>query len=355
MKYSTLLLSIAFFFSILSASLSELILASLIIKIAIQYSQIITLILFFTILIIFTLDKKTKLNLKLTTLSFFMFQLSLSLIYLYKGYFLEFLALITFSLILLIFFSINHNKKQLLKSIYYSGIIYLLIILIQAILSLNLLLLGNRFSGISQNPQATAISLSLLIPIFFYSYLNSKTKKQSIFTLFITILSLTLLIFTGSRTGILMALIACLFTIKNKTKINLKIILIITSIFILFLILNPLDLDTQRLTTIQDTRLIEWKSMFNQFKTHPIIGSPLKQGSTENSYLLSGAWFGFIPFTLLILSTILILISIFKSKNNLSKFSILAILTGALFEGYLTAIISFQIILLYLHLSILNQ
>lgn len=355
MKITTIILSFALLFSIFSASLSKLILATPVIKIAIQYSQIITIILFSILIIIFILTKKTKLNLKLTKISLFIFQLSLSLIYLYKEFYLEFLALISFSLVLFFFFSIKHNKEELLKSIYYAGIIYLVTTFIQSLLSLNLLILGNRFSGISQNPQATAITLALLIPIFLYHYLNSKSKKYSLLPLSITIISIILLVFTGSRTGILMTLIACLFLVKTKSKTPLKIILPILLLFTIIILLNPFDIDTQRLTSAQDTRLVEWNLMFNQFKTYPITGSPLKQGPTENSYLLSGAWFGFIPFTLLFLSTFIILINCLKSKNNFARFSILAILIGALFEGYLTAIVSFQIILLYLYISILNQ
>jgi O-antigen ligase len=73
-------------------------------------------------------------------------------------------------------------------------------------------------SGLFNNPNYLSAWLSMILPLGIYSLKKSKKKFEFFFLVIFNLITIALIIFTGSRNGLLAILVMTLFIIKNKKK-----------------------------------------------------------------------------------------------------------------------------------------
>ena len=120
----------------------------------------------------------------------------------------------------------------------------------------------------------------------------------------------------------------------------------------------------ERLFSIEDTRSVVWSESWNQFIEHPLAGQmDLVVGIRESSYLSTGARVGLLGLIPMGISFVLITLTMLKIRRVRSLLAEHAVLVdvaiagmislwvGAISEGYLLAVLSIHLVLLYMYLA----
>jgi len=220
--------------------------------------------------------------------------------------------------------------------------------------------LAGRFMGTTANPQHAAVLISLCSLGVFYFLLDFQKLKWSerLLLICLGLSMLHLLILTGSRTGLGIAVIGGALLLRGR--LTVAGVLSIASIVAFVWILQYLGLadNAERLVSAGDTRTEIWKNQWKTFMQYPIFGSPF-QGEhfrvAENSWLglmaVCGV-FGVMCLTWLLASFCSIAISLWKYRKNISLeldinfclACVFAVFSGSFFEGYLLGTITFPVL-----------
>ncbi|QHA93675.1 O-antigen ligase family protein [Bacillus sp. N1-1] len=161
---------------------------------------------------------------------------------------------------------------------------------------------SQRIVGTFYNPNYNALFLNVLINIFFTLLIYHKKK----YFLFMTIILTILLLYTGSRTGVIslivslaVILLLTLFVSNNIIKLRIKIKLLIAALLISLITISfiyPYIMESfKRFRDIENiqlnftTRVDAWETAIVYFKLHPLLGNgPGKaiMDSFDNNYIL---------------------------------------------------------------------
>ena len=273
---------------------------------------------------------------------------------------------------------LNKNNLEIsngIQSVAISAIIFLAANGIQALFDIYpIMFVQNRFMGTTGNPQHAGTLLSLSLPCCLYCYEIKKKRIAKYFWLASLIVISYSLFLTGSRTGVLMALVTLLVFYRNRVNSLIQLSLITVFIFLVGSLFFELDLSSvifwdatlsERFTTdlAVNTRAGPWTSMWRIFLENPLFGAPLKGdqlGFGESSWLAAGANFGilgFIPLLLFAIQTIKMMFQLntlatmnpflyFESSAIISVFS--SVLVGSFSESFLFGSLTFPMITLLL-------
>jgi len=160
---------------------------------------------------------------------------------------------------------------------------------------------NSRFFGATSHPNFIGIQLGVaLISIV---CVISSSKSTLIRTLFITVtipLSLMLLA-TGSRTGLVVAVSGTSLILSRALRIHPLIwtSIVVMSVAIFIISKSLLDLSVysdsfQRDNLTADTRAVAWQYLLEQIAQSPLFGTAIRGQYVENSYLLGWALYGVI-------------------------------------------------------------
>ena len=225
----------------------------------------------------------------------------------------------------------------------------------------------DRFFGMTENPQHAAVLLTSGIPVFLVSIIDvTKLWKKTllIIGLFWTFYYLTL---TGSRTGMIMAVVSLLLFFSGfKTKAIKWFIVgsILTFSIITITDYNPFrgnESVIERYSSTENTREEVVEIQLRKFRTNLLFGAPPRGervGFAENSYLAVAASLGIIgliPLVFMLRGILKMLVKLWsRAKYSMNKHyyylvisGLISLLVGAVAEAYLLGNITWPIILLF--------
>jgi len=200
---------------------------------------------------------------------------------------------------------------------------------------------NGRLFGVTSHPNFTGVAacISAIFSVYFLIYSRWKLKLLYLFTFCI---SISVCIFSGSRNSIISFVFSFLVYLFIKTKgLAPRVILILVSIlFILFLLNIDFSMSSLDYEGRGNTREGTWKSMSDAALELPIFGIG-KSGASSNSYLFAVVASGLLGFLFLISSIIGHIKRLATSRMANNRYVPLfcmitaALFFAAIFEGFL--------------------
>ncbi len=165
-----------------------------------------------------------------------------------------------------------------------------------------------RFAGPTQNPQSAGLIVGMMTVVVLWLVLNDTRRSLKVVYIALLACNTSLLLWTGSRTGMAMTLIgiaAVLFARAGRAALFLPIIgLAALAAFELIGGLSS-DVDVARLTSTQNTRAGAWAELVRIGMQSPLVGVGLRElAVSENSYLYGFAAYGIGMLLLVVLLTL---------------------------------------------------
>jgi hypothetical protein len=261
-----------------------------------------------------------------------------------------------------------HNA---IRSLAWAAGLFCICTLAQTLENRNAILMAGRMIGTTGNPQTAALILgSGLAPLCYMVARRSEAFYERILYGALAALNALFLVWTGSRTGVIIALIGLIVTFRYRLH-RLFIVGLCSAAF--FLILLNIFADStvinQHIWSFDDTRSPVWMSQLDQYLRNPLMGTLTEGqgwGYGENSYLAAAARYGTLGILPLLAAVAVCVIGILQLNGNkrylrqdallvdLISGCLLAVGIGAWFEGYLLASFSFPTYCLLIYLALMN-
>lgn len=217
------------------------------------------------------------------------------------------------------------------------------------------MVVSNRFSGITCNPQMYALATAVLVPALLFQYANDHRLVSRAIVLFAFFVLVFFVVLSGSRLSLLLSAFSVLMFYRAKLAQLAKFALPVVLLAVLFLMFGenlPLDPES-RIASTTNTRSDVWQRQVDGILAHPIFGQQLEAGQRlgfgENSYLAAGVAVG-LPGLFLVLGVAFLilrqLLSLMQLEHRLGWRPELALpiavlsacLLGAFFEAFLLGI-----------------
>ncbi|MEM1098468.1 MAG: hypothetical protein AAGH92_06715 [Planctomycetota bacterium] len=229
---------------------------------------------------------------------------------------------------------------------------------------------NGRFHGVTGNANHMGINLAGFVPmVLAYLALGKRSLLIKLAVMGIMLFSITLLIWTGSRSGVWAAFIMSLVFYRRRLK-TLFVTggvagLLFAYFFYDFVVGSGASEQGDRLISTTNTRAGEWSYAMQSFYESPVFGnagSPpfaVVPGSYVTLLSVMGI-FGVVaiaPFALACLRTVYLLWRIPKSQGEVAVFADMAIAAilgfsiHAIFEGTLFSTMSYVIFMIYIYVS----
>lgn len=269
------------------------------------------------------------------------------------------LTLIPMMLTASIFLEKPTDLIVLARSVVLTNIVWVGMVFVQIVVNKRYVMMGNenRFVGLITNPQLAGALMAFFLVFVLWLLLNDR-RRYMIPLLGLLALDSLLLIWTGSRTGMGMAVIgvcATLYSRAGRAILLLPIAAIITYVGLKTLG-NMLDfgMGLERLASTEDTRSGAWRKLIQVAMDNPFLGAGLEGAEkSENSWLYGFASYGIGMLLIQLVFTLVATIEILRSmwarfhvpseyRNYLDFLNglMLMYLAGAVFEGYMISRVS---------------
>jgi hypothetical protein len=228
---------------------------------------------------------------------------------------------------------------------------------------------AGRLWGATGNAQHLAVASALFLgPVTYMVIQRTEAKVWRLFAGAVAALLVILLVWTGSRTGALMA--AVQFPLLFRLRIGKLLgFALVGGIFLLLgLLFFPEGFEgADRLVSVQNTRAEVWQRLIEDFKRSPILGGVGDDVSVgESSYLsIAGRMglVGVIPFAVLLFLGVREIYRLHRVRRLLGDYVLLAdmvtaglatLAAGAFFEGYLMGTLSIGVFFIYFYLTLMG-
>ncbi|MFG0329526.1 MAG: O-antigen ligase family protein [Phycisphaerales bacterium] len=231
-----------------------------------------------------------------------------------------------------------------------------------------LVVAGNRFLGLTGNPQHAAVALSVLVVVAIWLALNDPKRRYWPLWVGLAAIDLTLLAWTGSRTGMLMLAAGSsivLWSRVGKAVLFLPALAAAMLIVWQFVTVSNIEMGLDRLVSTDNTRANAWAKLWSIGWTSPVFGVGAEEaGDSENSILLGFAAYGIFMVVLVFMLFGAMafqwfqLLAARRSLGDAAPFADLALayppmyFIGSMFEGFVVARVNVHIILLIVFSSI---
>jgi O-antigen ligase len=221
--------------------------------------------------------------------------------------------------------------------------------------------------GATGNPQQAAILIGIALPVA--GYFLARPAENKLFRILAGVTAGFLVIFlmwTGSRTGMLMAAVGVALTFRARIG-RLVGVGIVVGIFGLmaFQIYSESTMSIGGMFERGNTRSRVWSALWDTFVSSPITGDmSYGYGVGENSYLAAAAnngLLGLVPLGAFLLFTLASFFKLHRARRLLGTekpFVDLIIggfagmLVGAMFEGYLLGTLTYPVFVIYCYLAL---
>lgn len=294
------------------------------------------------------------------------------------------MAAITFSAVIYVFklgpstwLTDNENFTLAARSIGLVSSIFILLNAYQAAVDIYpITFVHGRFLGTTGNPQHAAVLLSSSMPCLIFLFESHHRKWIKGFWIINLILVGVLLLMTGSRTGMLMAILTILFFYRNRGGALIRLGFVVAVVLAITFPLisqdgaifgaNQADVVSRFLST-DNTREAVWSALWQGFSQNPIFGAPLmgsRLGFGESSWLAAGATLGLaglIPLGLFGAACLRVMAKLATiSKHQPSSYlqcstvisGLACLLVGSFFEAFLLGTLSFALFAILTYLSL---
>jgi len=274
------------------------------------------------------------------------------------------------------------NFDQVAGAIALAGSIFVWINTFQGVVNMNaIVFVQGRFSGTTGNPNHAAIFLATVFPSLLYAITKSR-KGYTMFWIATALLAFYWLLISGSRTGLIMAVMSFLLFFSHKVGYFLVRIIGWGLALSLFFYVFPGLVEFSDVTEITgwdgmskrinrqpagglDTRAKIWYIQLRDFKKYPIFGTPVTGDRIifgENSWLGVAAqfgWIGLVPMLFFGFGVIHKMIILWKTRMyNMAKANelslcfagLVSLMIGSFSEAYLLGNLSFPIMSMMLYL-----
>lgn len=186
-----------------------------------------------------------------------------------------------------------HDRERLLHAILSSGILLVFGSLLQMIVSFSGAILAGRLQGTTANPQHMAAALGVVFPIALYVFTRRGERPfWRLASLFFITVGGIMLAWTGSRSGLLTALVGAILLFRGRMRLWVGTVLI-TGLLAL-VVIEVFDLHitgAAHMVETNNSRTEVWTRQYEAFLENPVEGVG-EAGGGENSYLGSAARFG---------------------------------------------------------------
>lgn len=243
----------------------------------------------------------------------------------------------------------------------------------------------NRFLGTTGNPQHAGVLLASTIPCLIFLSQEAEQRWQRGGWMVVLVCVMGLLLWTGSRTGLLMGVLTILFFYRRKFGQFLRFGLIIGLISIVFVTLfvdqNSIAwesvssqvterflVDPTETLSSANSRQLVWNAQWRMFQQNPVLGVPLVgerlMGYGESSWLGTAAALGLaglIPLLLFGMACFWMIVRLVqlgrKEPHTFFAASVvitglISLLSGSFFEAYLLGNITFPVLALFTYLAL---
>ena len=243
------------------------------------------------------------------------------------------------------------GAERIVIAVAAAGGLFALASAVQGIIDPDAVKWNGRFYATTANPQFASTTIGWLSAPVAYLLIQSGVKRWLRLAACLTLgLLAVFLLWTGSRTGLLMCLVgvALLFRLRlGKFFVAGAAAAVVLVIGLQFFGEEVQGAD--RLLSMQDTRTGAWTSMWRSFQGNPLLGGATSEDfGSENSYLWTAArygLFGFLPLLVAVASYAWFCLKLTAAKRAMGKSHrlmadlvvavIVVVGVGAMFEGYL--------------------
>lgn len=206
----------------------------------------------------------------------------------------------------------------LMRALGVSGLMWVGGALVQVLLDKSQMLVNyeTRFLGLLGNPQGTAIYLGPQSAITLWLMLNDSKRWTRILWAAVYAVILMLVVWTGSRTGMLMTIMGAMALLRSRFKnaVFLLPVLAVALVGVAYLVDSlGIELPFKRFLEGGDTRSEAWRGLFEDAQRSGVFGLGLEGARfVENSYLYAWVVYGPIMLALLLLQLVVIGTSSFR-------------------------------------------
>jgi hypothetical protein len=259
------------------------------------------------------------------------------------------------------------DVRKVLKAVSWAVMLLVCGSLLQVVIDSNQVVQNHRLFGTTNNPQFLGSMLGMSITPVLYLLLTNLEKPLWRATLAVYIgFMMVCLIWTGSRTGLLMAAVNVLLFLRLKLGRIVAAVTVACASFYVAMSLFPSSVAiVDRLFSSADTRSASFNYMIRSFLSHPFLGSIGEGfGFQENAYLAVAAQFGLLGLVPMIVAMIAIgtmLRKLQQIRPYLGQHAGMADVVigvtcslgiGSCFDAYPLAAIGFHVFLLYITLTV---
>ncbi len=265
-----------------------------------------------------------------------------------------------------------HAARMMLGAVVGAGVFFVFGVLYQLVMNSSAVVWDNRLFGTTGNPQHAAQFLSLFcLPTLYFATSTCTPKWMRFFLYGLLALQVPLILWTGSRTGMLMLLVGVVMYYRfriGRLAFSAALVSVIVVVTLPIFLQWDATAGWSRILSTQNTRSAAWITEYQEFLEAPLFGKPRvsTEGGhpifRENSYLAAAKAMGVVGGALLIAAVSVFVISATRLMlrarmahpeiarlADLLFASIVMLSIGAVFEAYLLATIAPAYVVLYLY------
>jgi hypothetical protein len=283
------------------------------------------------------------------------------------------LSMVIYVMIYLLFICVVPNwgdgeKMKQIEILAISSTFFVVATLYQLRAKASAVIWDGRLTGTTGNAQHAAVLIATALMFHFYLITNINTpKNKRIFWCILSVILFGMLLWTGSRTGMLMLLVGSAIFFRKRRKLIVLLAAIATISLVAFFVINPdASSSAGRLTDTTNDREMTWESLLSLFYRSPLIGGTTGERIVgESSYLCVLGGYGIVGAAIMAIFLALLGMDLYRFLRNVQLedtslklliFSgVLALLFGALLEGYLVGTISYPLFALYLYIGMMTN
>lgn len=265
----------------------------------------------------------------------------------------------------------HRTCMKAVRVIAYAGLAWMFLSLVQFVINPSLVTtrFPVRFIGVTSNPQSAAVFLAPVTVTALWLGLNDTSRAMRPLWYVCTSLAIIMLIWTGSRTGLLMFFAGAAFVTYprfGRAVFALPVLAVAVFGLVSAAATMGVELPFERLLAGGNTRSDAWQALWSIATSHPLLGAGQGEDmSTENSILLGFAAYGIVMLGLVVLmlaSCFWICYKLFFGRGRLLKeyrpfVDIVvgynaAYVVGSMFEGYIISRVSTNFVLMLMFAAI---
>ncbi|HXE52652.1 MAG TPA: O-antigen ligase family protein, partial [Tepidisphaeraceae bacterium] len=210
-----------------------------------------------------------------------------------------------------------------LRAIMGSALLLILVTFAQLALRPGAVITHGRLMSTTGNPQHLALVIGASLPALCYlAVRKGEGKPWRVLSIAVLAICVVFLLWSGSRTGVLMALVAVTLQFRRRLGRFALLAIAVSAVALIVMSLLPRSEEVlSRLTSTENTRIVWW-SAWDVFLRHPLIGyipPGLDTAYVENSYLSAAVEMGFIGITLICVLVLALLRTMWQMGRSRSS------------------------------------